>query len=74
MEEQKEKTTSELKIISSRLAKRFKDNQEFGPCACTGLECCNPGCAIWWRSFLTSFSARDIAKMVEAYILIAGLK
>ena len=70
MGKQEEKETAELKIISSRLAKRFKSGHEFGPCACTGLECCTPGCSLWWRSFLTSFNARDITKMVRAYLII----
>ena len=63
---------SELKIVASRLAKHFKSDQSFGPCACVGLECYRPDCPVWWEEFLTLFNAHDVAKMVEAYIVITG--
>jgi|GEM_PF-6270008 len=62
----------ELKIVALRLARHFKSGQDIGPCACLGLVCYHPDCAVWWEEFLTLFNTDDVAKMVEAYIVITG--
>jgi len=38
-------------------------------CACVGMLCCNTSCSTWWTFFLETFSAGDIKKMVNMYMI-----
>lgn len=62
----------EIRILASRLAKHYSSDKKDSPCACTGLDCGNPDCVLWWEQFLELFRAEDITKMVSAYIIATG--
>ena len=62
-----------IKLLSSQLAKFFNPDPEMTACACMGLECCNAGCAAWWKLVLMHFSREDVQKVFRFYFLAKDL-
>jgi len=52
--------------IAGMLARHFDDGTQIGPCACSGLECAEPRCPVWWSLFL-SLEREEINAMIRMY-------
>jgi hypothetical protein len=62
-------TNVERNYISKKLAAHFNEDTEYSRvCACSGFECGDLGCAIWWGMFLDR-DKEDITKMLDIYFM-----